>query len=64
MTKYYLGYGTVENGYVYAISGGCSTVGYVTLVFVLKYFKERTILIFGLCVELGVSFLLLGKFAG
>ena len=59
VTKYYLGFGPVENGYVYAITGGFSTLGYVSLVFILRFFKERTILLFGLSVELFISLLLL-----
>ena len=45
----------VENGYVYAITGGFSTLGYVSLMVVLRFFEERTILLFALFVELVIS---------
>ena len=59
MTKYYLGFGPVENGYVYAITGGFSTLGYLSLMVVLRFYQERIILLFGLLLELAISVVLL-----
>jgi len=59
VTKYYLGFGPTENGYVYAITGGSASLGYLSLVLVLRFFKERTILLSGLVIELFMSILLL-----
>ena len=59
-TDRYLGFSSTENAYVYAMVGVSSTLGYISLSFSFRWFKERTLLLFGLSIQMFICSLIFG----
>merc|ERR1719476_770196 len=55
ITERYLGFTPMQNAYVYGITGGVSSLGYISLLVIMRYnVHERILLVEGMLVQLAI----------
>jgi len=54
ITERYLGFTPMQNAYVYGITGGVSSLGYISLLVIMRHVQERILLLEGMLVQLTI----------